>query len=53
MNTKAAISLAMGIALGAVVGVTSENIAMGIGVGCDVDRGRIRPTFERSKVTRR
>jgi uncharacterized membrane protein YhiD involved in acid resistance len=33
MSTETAISLAMGIALGAVVGVTSDNIAMGIGVG--------------------
>ena len=36
MNTKTTISLAMGIAGGAVVGVASENIAMGIGVGIAV-----------------
>ena len=34
MNTKTAISLASGIAVGAVVvGVASENIVMSIGVG--------------------
>jgi hypothetical protein len=52
MNTKAAISLAIGIAVGAVVAITSENIAMGIGVGHrDGDRGELRCSAERQKMT--